>query len=279
MTEKFQPKGVGEESALSDALYKRFTSQDPYTVLGISRDATIEEAGRAFKKLIVVFHQDKFRGTSDEKRAIEISQGLVRAYERFKMRPEQSLDTSANLDKRTPIGVADIIASLYASPERFEQVRSIARGQGVSAKDIAEIISRKSSQDALQSTFFANMRGTAVFGPTRILEYRDRWKKVDIDLSTLFSTLEAKQIIAEVVSARIKIKQPVAQCLEALSQWKDIVPVDAVELLAMPVCKHALKDRAEAIRKEGKKALKEFCTQWEQQGWKVPFEISVHYLF
>ena len=113
---------------------------DPYELLGVPRDATVEQIKRAYRRLALKYHPDKNKGNLDaERRFIEVSNAyeILRDDEKrraYDQRGRAGLDEAGfrPFSSRDDIFSAfgDVFADFFGSPLRSRQARP-RRGRNV----------------------------------------------------------------------------------------------------------------------------------------------------
>ncbi len=251
----------------------RFFSDDPYEVLGISRNATREEMKEARNNLQKKFYSD----ISEHPRALEITQKINAAYDKVKGGRKTFIPEPERARQKSPEEMVEqeIIDSLrFYDVGRFKRVIADAEKAGLSGADIEErILQGKLVQVEILKTFLSKV--DIYWDMPGVVEtFVNDWKVVGIDMwRYLGSEVLRDALKNKLIDYKIGIFNDPKTFVKIINAWEKIgVNLHGVinESSASKKLEEALISRRDIY---GIAFARQWLGGWMEIGWKPRQEI------
>ncbi|MFA6463506.1 MAG: DnaJ domain-containing protein [Candidatus Paceibacterota bacterium] len=267
------------ESADKDS---QFYSTDPYTVLGVAKEATSDEIKKAWKSLLMDIHPD----TSSDPKATEKSQNINVAYdiltgkggnlgghtsrpgqqERHNPYSSQSKPDQEHHKKTKQHKTSHDQPKNETKEEEFSQFESNifkalrtgvdgaygfrnwlkqAKTNDLKEDRINELFQTEEAKDILKENFLHELmnRSRHDSGPDNILRYIKKWDEVGIKLENLFNLPQTKKYLED--SAKYEIIKPLTDTPDSFLRFVEKwkkASIDLSYVINLPEIKKHLED-------------------------------------
>ena len=268
----------------------QFDNPDPYVVLGVDPDASIDEIKNARNKLQLKFHPDK--SELPKNIATEISQKINNAYDALakfdktqsaaqnrtakdERGGEQNGKVKAQKEQRMEEVEKEFLSSLENGPGTFARWAAHAKTAGISQEKISELLRSKKAQMIIKNALTQKIMQSIYKTPDYFSLYLEEWRRatgLELELKSFLNSPEIKDFLLKRAADKILYSstQSPDAFLEFVESWKR-AGIDLAGVVRQPKVVEKLTERA--ISKilyysttQSPDAFLEFVESWKRAG-------------
>lgn len=264
--------------------YLAFYSDDPYKVLGLRDDASIEEVETAKKRLKVKYHPDRFP-TDSKMHSVgeEIFKRVTIAAEKISkgnyLRPVRNDYTETEHTYHRSTEKENLLFRLALSftvhfvsnrADLFKSSVDEALSQGITKKEIGDLLKADSVRNAIKYGFINALRTAAdTKTPQHLIEYIETWNGVGVKLASFLKLPEAQETLKNRFLSGIyfSVQDQPQFYLSYIEEWK-MAGIDLTEILYSTEFKERIVERAAThyISPYNPFEFSKFAKEWKKIG-------------